>query len=70
MPGFPDKFMPFLEEPPGAQLSTTAVVMYGKTVRALRSFTRASLNREPEWRQTKNGSTSHPLETETQLSGR
>ena len=32
MPGFPDKFMPFLEEPPGAQLSTTAVVMYGKTV--------------------------------------
>jgi hydrogenase small subunit len=50
MPGFPDKFMPFLQEPPGAQLSTTAVVMYGKTVRALRSFTRASLNREPEWR--------------------
>jgi hydrogenase small subunit len=50
MPGFPDKFMPFLEEPPGAQLSTTAVVMYGKTVRALRNFTRASLNREPDWR--------------------
>ncbi len=50
MPGFPDKFMPFFEEPPGAQLSTTAVVMYGKTVRALRNFTRASLNREPEWR--------------------
>jgi hypothetical protein len=24
--------------------------MYGKTVRALRNFTRASLNREPEWR--------------------
>ncbi len=50
MPGFPDKFMPFLEEPPGAQLSTTAVVMYGKTVRALRRFTQASLNREPEFR--------------------
>jgi hydrogenase small subunit len=50
MPGFPDKFMPFLEEPPGAQLSTTAVVMYGKTVRALRNFTRASLNNEPSWR--------------------
>jgi hydrogenase small subunit len=50
MPGFPDKFMPLLEEPPGAQLSTTAVVMYGKTVRALRKFTRASLNREPAWR--------------------
>ena len=55
MPGFPDKFMPFLEEPPGAQLSTTAVVMYGKTVRALRNFTRASLNREPEWRQRDTG---------------
>ena len=25
MPGFPDKFMPFMEEPPGAKLSTTAV---------------------------------------------
>ncbi len=50
MPGFPDKFMPMLEEPPGAQLSTTAVVMYGKTVRALRNFTRQSVNKEPAWR--------------------
>jgi hydrogenase small subunit len=50
MPGFPDKFMPFMDEPPGAKLSTTAVVMYGRTVRALRSFTRASLNKEPDWR--------------------
>ncbi|HWA99344.1 MAG TPA: hypothetical protein VG713_12665 [Pirellulales bacterium] len=57
MPGFPDKFMPLLEEPPGAQLSTTAIVMYGKTVRALRAFTRASLNREPETRQAAHGST-------------
>ena len=52
MPGFPDKFMPFLEMPPGAQLSTTAVAMYGKAIRALRQFTRASMNREPEWRTT------------------
>jgi len=50
MPGFPDKFMPFLEEPPGAKLSRTAVVTYGRTVRALRNFTKASLNKEPEWR--------------------
>jgi hydrogenase small subunit len=50
MPGFPDKFMPFSEMPPGAQLSTTAVAMYGKAIRALRRFTRASMNREPEWR--------------------
>lgn len=50
MPGFPDKFMPFHEEPPGAKMSSSAVLMYGRTVRALRNFTRASLNREPEWR--------------------
>src|SRR4051794_3438884 len=31
MPGFPDKFMPFMEMPPGAQLSSAAVVMYGRT---------------------------------------
>jgi hydrogenase small subunit len=50
MPGFPDKFMPWNEEPPGAQLSTTAVVMYGKTVKALRRFTQQSANKEPSWR--------------------
>ena len=50
MPGFPDKFMPFLDEPPGAKLSSTAVVVYGRTVRALRRFTQNSMNSEPEWR--------------------
>ena len=50
MPGFPDKFMPFMNMPPGAQLSTTAVMTYGRTVRALRQFTQASMNQEPEWR--------------------
>jgi hydrogenase small subunit len=50
MPGFPDKFMPFMEMPPGAQLSSTAVATYGRTVRALRRFTQASMNQEPEWR--------------------
>ncbi|MCI0465279.1 MAG: hypothetical protein L0Z62_50800 [Gemmataceae bacterium] len=50
MPGFPDKFMPFMDQPPGAKLSSTAVSIYGRTVRALRSFTRATLNKEPEWR--------------------
>jgi hydrogenase small subunit len=53
MPGFPDKFMPFLDEPPGAKLSTAAVTMYGRTVRALRNFTKASLNKEPAWRAEK-----------------
>ena len=50
MPGFPDKFMPFMNMPPGAQLSTTAVLTYGTTVRALRKFTQGSMNHEPEWR--------------------
>src|SRR5215510_14216018 len=50
MPGFPDKFMPFMNQPPGSILSTTAVMTYGKTIRALRNFTQASLNKEPEWR--------------------
>ncbi len=47
MPGFPDKFMPFLQEPPGAKMSSAAVLMYGRTVRALRQFTRSSLEKEP-----------------------
>src|SRR5579872_6904120 len=50
MPGFPDKFMPFMEEPPGAKMSSAAVLMYGRTVRALRNFTKASLDTEPHWR--------------------
>jgi hydrogenase small subunit len=47
MPGFPDKFMPFMDEPPGARMSTEAVQVYGRTVRALRQFTLGSMNREP-----------------------
>ncbi|MEW6277614.1 MAG: hydrogenase expression protein HypE [Candidatus Eremiobacterota bacterium] len=50
MPGFPDKFMPFMQEPPGARMSTAAVLAYGRTVRALRNFTLASMEREPVWR--------------------
>lgn len=47
MPGFPDKFMPFMNQPPGSLLSSEAVQTYGKTVQALRKFTQASLNKEP-----------------------
>src|SRR5262245_56188873 len=50
MPGFPDKFMPFMQEPPGAIMSSAAVLMYGRTVRALRNFTKSSLDKEPAWR--------------------
>ena len=36
MPGFPDKFMPFMDEPPGGKVSTTAVGLYGSIIRGLR----------------------------------
>jgi hydrogenase small subunit len=50
MPGFPDKFMPFMNQPPGSLLSSSAVATYGRAIHALRRFTQASLNKEPSWR--------------------
>jgi hydrogenase small subunit len=50
MPGFPDKFMPFMNQPPGSLLSSNAVMTYGKAIHALRRYTQASLNKEPSWR--------------------
>jgi hydrogenase small subunit len=50
MPGFPDKFMPFMDQPPGSLLSSAAVMTYGRAIHALRRFTQASMNREPSWR--------------------
>jgi hydrogenase small subunit len=58
MPGFPDKFMSgipdkfrsFLNMPAGAELSTAAIQVYGRTVRSLRRFTQGSMNSEPELR--------------------
>ena len=50
MPGFPDKFMPFMDEPPGARLSTATVQVYGRAIKALRSFTNSTVNKEPKWR--------------------
>jgi hydrogenase small subunit len=50
MPGFPDKFMPFMDQPPGSMLSSQAVQTYGNAIRALRAFTQASMNKEPAWR--------------------
>src|SRR5579864_8435135 len=50
MPGFPDKFMPFMDEPPGARVSTQGIGVYGKAIRALRSFTNDTVNKEPKWR--------------------
>jgi hydrogenase small subunit len=50
MPGFPDKFMPFMDQPPGSLLSSQAVMTYGKAIHALRRYTQKSLNQEPAWR--------------------
>jgi hydrogenase small subunit len=50
MPGFPDKFMPFMDEPPGAALSTKAVSLWGAALRQLRGFTTRKLDKEPKWR--------------------
>ncbi len=50
MPGFPDKFMPFMDEPPGGVLSSGLVGMYGRIIRNLRSITNTTVNKEPRWR--------------------
>jgi hydrogenase small subunit len=50
MPGFPDKFMPFMEEPPGSLVSTRITRFYGLAVRNLRAVTMATANKEPSWR--------------------
>jgi hydrogenase small subunit len=50
MPGFPDKFMPFMNQPPGSMLSAHAIMGYGRAIHALRRFTQASMNKEPSWR--------------------
>jgi hydrogenase small subunit len=52
MPGFPDKFMPFMDEPPGAKLSTNVVSLWGGAIRGLRKLTNNTLNKEPSWRHT------------------
>jgi hydrogenase small subunit len=50
MPGFPDKFMPFMDEPPGGKLSSALTGVYGPMIRALRSVTSTTVDKEPKWR--------------------
>lgn len=50
MPGFPDKFMPFMDEPPGAKISSSIATVYGSVVRRLRKLTNDTLEKEPSWR--------------------
>ena len=51
MPGFPDKFMPFMDEPMGGAVSTSIIKPYGNLIRWLRHFTNKEMNREPKWHQ-------------------
>ena len=53
MPGFPDKFMPFMDEDPGAKLSSVAAKFtYGPVLRYLRNrLIDRIYDREPIWRQ-------------------
>jgi hydrogenase small subunit len=53
MPGFPDKFMPFMDEPPGAKLSTNVIGTYGRFIRTMRSLTNTTVNKEPRWRHSR-----------------
>jgi hydrogenase small subunit len=50
MPGFPDKFMPFMDAPPGSMVSGAASGAYGGVIRSLRNITTKRLNAEPKWR--------------------
>jgi len=49
MPGFPDRFAPFYEIPPGSLVSSNTARTYGAVVRRLRRMTMAYHNREPRW---------------------
>jgi hydrogenase small subunit len=53
MPGFPDKFMPFMDEPPGAKVSSTVSTLLGSVVKSLRNITNRTLNKEPRWRHSR-----------------
>ena len=48
MPGFPDKFMPFMDEPPGAKLSTKTIGVYGHMIRTLRGITNSTVEQGTE----------------------
>jgi hydrogenase small subunit len=58
MPGFPDKFMPFMDMPPGGSLSSMLGKPYGAFVRRMRGITNATANREPKWRHNREALTS------------
>ena len=50
LPGFPDRVMPFMDEPPGSTVSTMGSTVYGGVIRTLRGFTSHTIDQEPKWR--------------------
>jgi hydrogenase small subunit len=52
MPGFPDKYSPFYEAPPGSSLSGGVSRGFGSAIRRLRRITLRAGNREPLWDRT------------------
>ena len=50
MPGFPDRFMPFMDEPPGSRVSSAASQIYGRVITNLRRITLHTADKEPKWR--------------------
>ena len=49
IPGFPDKCMSFMDEPPGSEVSTAASGLSGTMVRSLRTVTLNTFDKAPEW---------------------
>lgn len=49
MPGFPDKFSPMFEKPPGSLLSSTTSRIAGGFIRRVRSVSRADKNMHARW---------------------
>jgi hydrogenase small subunit len=53
MPGFPDKFMPFMDESPGGKLSSNySRFTMGPVLRFFRGVTQKRKDKEPAWRKT------------------
>ncbi len=49
MPGFPDKFSPIYETPPGSLVSSTTSRIVGSFIRRSRKVSQADKNMEPRW---------------------
>lgn len=50
MPGFPDSFMPFMNEPTDGELSGALIKEYGDFIHRMRRITGMAMSLEPHWR--------------------